>query len=153
MKKQKIKERGITLIALVITIIVLLILAGVTLNILINSGILSNSQKAVDIYKEQQAKEKLDMAIVDYQLSQLSKKTKTFEEAVKGVGGTATHNVEAKEYDVEIDGLTFKVSDETLGKKEEEEKTPKIENGDNIEGTKNGTLTGERLKNNIGKSP
>ena len=34
-KKQKLQERGITLIALVITIIILLILAGVTLNIAI----------------------------------------------------------------------------------------------------------------------
>ena len=33
--KQKFKERGITLIALVITIIVLLILAGVTINMVL----------------------------------------------------------------------------------------------------------------------
>ena len=34
-KKQKLQEQGITLIALVVTIIILLILAGVTLNIAI----------------------------------------------------------------------------------------------------------------------
>ena len=34
-KKQKFQERGITLIALVVTIIILLILSGVTLNIAI----------------------------------------------------------------------------------------------------------------------
>ena len=34
-KKQKLQEQGITLIALVVTIIILLILSGVTLNIAI----------------------------------------------------------------------------------------------------------------------
>lgn len=56
--KQKIKERGITLIALVITIIVLLILAGVTLVALTgDSGILSNAEKAKDDYKVAEEKE------------------------------------------------------------------------------------------------
>ena len=46
-KKKKFKERGITLIALIITIIVLLILAGVALATLTgDSGILSNADKA-----------------------------------------------------------------------------------------------------------
>ena len=45
--QEKIRERGITLIALVITIIVLLILAGVAISALTgDSGILSNSEKA-----------------------------------------------------------------------------------------------------------
>ena len=36
MNKKVLKERGITLIALVVTIIILLILAGVTLNIVLS---------------------------------------------------------------------------------------------------------------------
>ena len=45
------KERGITLIALVITIIVLLILAGVAINALIGEGsIIKNAEKAVGEY-------------------------------------------------------------------------------------------------------
>ncbi len=51
MKGKSLKERGITLIALVITIIVLLILAGVTLSIVLHTGIIDNSQKAVDTYQ------------------------------------------------------------------------------------------------------
>ncbi len=51
MKRKNLKERGITLIALVITIIVLLILAGVTLSIVLHTGIIDNSQKAVDTYQ------------------------------------------------------------------------------------------------------
>lgn len=44
-------SKGITLVALVITIIVLLILAGVTLSIVWNSGIIDKSQQAVTNYQ------------------------------------------------------------------------------------------------------
>ena len=56
MKKEKNKkyEGGITLIALVITIVVLLILAGVSLNLVIgNEGILTRSKDTVDKYGRQ----------------------------------------------------------------------------------------------------
>lgn len=43
-------SKGITLVALVITIIVLLILAGVTLSIVWNGGIIDKSKQAVDNY-------------------------------------------------------------------------------------------------------
>ena len=47
MKKQKIEEKGITLIVLVITIIVLLILAGVSIAMLTgNNGILTQASNA-----------------------------------------------------------------------------------------------------------
>ena len=56
-ENQKFKERGITLIALVITIIVLLILAEVALATLTgDSGILSNSDKA----KEETLKQEME---------------------------------------------------------------------------------------------
>ena len=40
--------KGITLIALIITIIILLILTGVTMNIAVNGGLFNNAQRAVD---------------------------------------------------------------------------------------------------------
>ncbi len=40
--------KGITLIALIITIIVMLILTGVTMNIAVNGGLFNNAQRAVD---------------------------------------------------------------------------------------------------------
>lgn len=43
-------SKGITLVALVITIIVLLILAGVTLSIVFRDGLIEKSQNAVDQY-------------------------------------------------------------------------------------------------------
>ena len=43
-------HKGITLVALVITIIVLLILAGVSITFALQGGILDNAQKAVNEY-------------------------------------------------------------------------------------------------------
>ncbi len=67
MKGKNLKERGITLIALVITIIVLLILAGVTISVVLHTGIIDNSQKAVDQYAyEQQREQDLMANITNY---------------------------------------------------------------------------------------
>ena len=61
--KQKFKERGITLIALVITIIVLLILAGVALAALTgDSGILNNAESAKGKTNLANAKEQVALA-------------------------------------------------------------------------------------------
>ena len=56
MKKQgRRKQKGITLVALVVTIIVLIILAGVTLNIVLdNDGIINKAKQAVDDYENAQ---------------------------------------------------------------------------------------------------
>ena len=62
--KEKIYERGITLIALVITIVVLLILAGVTLSIVFNGEIIDKSQDAVIAYDKESAREKLQIELV-----------------------------------------------------------------------------------------
>ena len=51
------KQEGITLIALVITIILLLILAGVTLKIVLDNNFVDKTQKAVDKYSEAQKNE------------------------------------------------------------------------------------------------
>ncbi len=52
------KERGITLIALVITILILLILAGITLNLALDeNGIIRKSQEVVNKYEEAQKDE------------------------------------------------------------------------------------------------
>ena len=57
------KERGITLIALVITIIVLLILAGVSISLVVgNNGVLTQATNAVSKNRESAAKEDVEMA-------------------------------------------------------------------------------------------
>ncbi len=63
------EERGITLIALVITIIVLLILAGVSIAMLTGeNGILTQAQNAKNKTEEVEEKEKIQLAITEAQL-------------------------------------------------------------------------------------
>lgn len=50
-------EKGITLVALVITIIVLLILAVVSISLVMTSGIDKHAQNAADLYNEAQINE------------------------------------------------------------------------------------------------
>lgn len=45
------EQKGITLIALIITIIVMLILVGVTVSVVIESGLLDTTRNSVDQYK------------------------------------------------------------------------------------------------------
>ena len=67
--KAKTREKGITLIALVITIIVLLILAGITINSVIGSkGILNNAKKATTAYTNAEAKEKAALILQEYEI-------------------------------------------------------------------------------------
>ena len=63
-----VKNDGITLVALVATIIVLLILAGVSLSLIAGSeGILGRATHAVDENNKAMAKEQVELAISDYQ--------------------------------------------------------------------------------------
>ncbi len=67
--KQRLQERGITLIALVVTIIILLILSGVTLNIaLSDNGLFSKTKKAAEDYKEAQSEEEESIRQISTQL-------------------------------------------------------------------------------------
>ena len=66
-KKKSLKERGITLIALVVTIIILLILAGVTLNMALSqNGLFSKTQEAADKYKQAQEDEEIEVEKIEY---------------------------------------------------------------------------------------
>ena len=66
-KKKSLQERGIALIALVVTIIILLILAGVTLNMALSQdGLFSKTQEAADKYKQAQEDEELEIEKIEY---------------------------------------------------------------------------------------
>ena len=57
-KQERREEKGITLVALVVTIIVLIILAGVTLNIVLdNDGIINKAKQVADDYENAQREE------------------------------------------------------------------------------------------------
>ena len=65
-KEQKREEKGITLVALVVTIIVLIILAGVTLNIVLdNDGIVSKTKEATEEYENAQRGEQELLGVVE----------------------------------------------------------------------------------------
>ena len=67
------KEKGITLIALVITIIVLLILAGVTIAALSgDNGILQRATEAKNKTEEEQEKESLELAVTSSQMENVN---------------------------------------------------------------------------------
>ena len=65
-------QKGITLIALVITIIVLLILAGVTITLALNGGIITQAQDSTSKYNKEKALEILDIAVADVTAEELA---------------------------------------------------------------------------------
>ena len=68
------KQQGITLLALVVTIIVLLILAGVTLSSITgNNGILTRTKEAVAAQDEANRREYLDQLMLEYSIDRTSR--------------------------------------------------------------------------------
>lgn len=70
MKKKIIKNKhGITLIALVVTIVILLILAGVSINLLLgDNGIISKAKEAKNKTNEQSIKEEVEMVLAEWSI-------------------------------------------------------------------------------------
>ena len=88
--RRNLKEKGITLVALVVTIIILLILAGVTLNLALGEGgIFARAKNTTDRYQAAQANE-LD------QMTQLEEMLNSY-----GQGGTSTGGGEGSTNTVE----------------------------------------------------
>ncbi len=70
MQKQKNKEKGITLIALVVTIIVLIILAGVSISMLVgDNGIITQAQGAKEETEAKGDEEKIRLAMTAAQIA------------------------------------------------------------------------------------
>lgn len=66
------KERGITLIALIVTIIVLLILAGVTISLAINNqGIFNKAKTAGNAYKSAETNEQAGLTEADTEMQNI----------------------------------------------------------------------------------
>ena len=64
------KESGITLVALIITIIVLLILAMVSIRLVMNGGIIGKAENTTKTYSDEEIGEQLKLAYAEYQMSQ-----------------------------------------------------------------------------------
>ncbi len=80
------KNKGITLVALVVTIIIMLILAGVTLNIALgDNGLIKQTKKAADLAKESMKNEEEDVGKLVNQLDEVIKESlpSTVKEAIE----------------------------------------------------------------------
>ena len=64
------KEKGITLIALVITIVILLILAGITINAIINNEIIDKANEAKKDYKIEEYNDKINVIKLDGEMKE-----------------------------------------------------------------------------------
>ena len=81
---QRCTSKGITLVALVITIIVLLILAGVTISTLTgNNGILTQAQKAKNQTQEASLKEELTLEMANYEIAKEQGKVENLSDYMK----------------------------------------------------------------------
>lgn len=127
MKKQKIvragfhpcpskKQKGITLIALVITVIVLLILAGVSLRLIAGGdGIINKAEKATGKYTQAAAKEKLELKMVEYIADKIDNPDLSLKDYLQSVEGSTDVREDDSDdnpggYIVNVDGFEFKVS-------------------------------------------
>lgn len=86
--KLKNNVKAVTLVALVITIIILLILAGVTINIMLGeNGLLHHTESAKEEDRRQTASETMQLKITDLQMKNYSQKQKlpTLQELADGL--------------------------------------------------------------------
>ena len=116
MRKQNLKNNeGITLIALVITIVVLLILAMVSINLVMNSGIIAHAENAVEKYEIEEEKEKVTLAVSEAYMSGLGRITeenlKTALDTNIGAGKYSIDSSNSEYYKVTIaeSGREYKV--------------------------------------------
>ena len=112
----KTKEmKGITLVALVITIVVLLILAGVSINtVLGDDGIIKKAKEAAEATKQASAEEEMNRLVLEYQLASNDETLESFlqekvtEGRIDGVTDngdgtiTITKKVEGKDYTITV---------------------------------------------------
>ena len=115
----KIKQtKGITLIALVITIIILLILAGVSIAMLSGkNGILTKASTSTEATKQANAKERLKIELMAIQTDSLSNgKTATLDDLDSNKDQLTNKNISIDNSgtprNVTLDGYTFKVKDD-----------------------------------------
>ncbi len=119
MKKQKkenkfnLKEQGITLVALVVTIIILLILAGVTINIALReNGLFKMSEKVVEKYKEEAGKEEETLQDLEQHIKN-NTPVEPAEEPKEPIGKTPYVGYYASRDGITVDGIIY--ADQAVG--------------------------------------
>ena len=79
-------NKGITLVALIITIIVLLILAMVSIRLVMNGGIIDRAHRGVKAYSDAEIQEQLKLAYQEYQMAKYSETGYTLQNALSKTG-------------------------------------------------------------------
>ncbi len=118
-KKVQIKNQGITLIALVITIIVILILAGVSINTLFgDNGLITKAQEAADANTSAGAYDKVETETFASYNNSGELDESTLRENLKRAGGTATNGGDLETESttgfpivVKMDGFLFAIGE------------------------------------------
>ena len=106
-------EKAITLIALVVTIVILLILAGVTITMTLGqNGLFTRAREGRAAYEESEVRDDLSMLITQYTWDKVSEKTdKSLGDYLKDNGATSVKaNADGTTLEVEYKGYVFTVN-------------------------------------------
>ena len=106
-------EKAITLIALVVTIVILLILAGVTITMTLGqNGLFTRAREGAAAYNESEVRDDLSMLITQYTWDKASEKTdKSLGDYLKDNGATSVKaNADETTLEVEYKGYVFTVN-------------------------------------------
>ena len=106
-------EKAITLIALVVTIVILLILAGVTITMTLGqNGLFTRAREGAAAYEESEVRDDLSMLITQYTWDKASEKTdKSLGDYLKENGATSVKaNADGTTLEVEYKGYVFTVN-------------------------------------------
>ena len=112
-KETKTRNRGVTLIALVVTIVVLLILAGVAISMLSgDDGIITNAGKAKDENDQSTLEEEVGLAVSSYRINSKTGGTGDLEGELRKIQGATVEEIAEGTYYVEREGHGVTVSEE-----------------------------------------
>ena len=115
MKKYENKNLGITLVALVITIVILLILAGISISALTNTGLFGKAKEAQNKSEIETVKEKMTLLLNEWQIDHVtsSKTLETFlREKVTDKSIEDYKKLDNDNYEVYIDGYVSVIDGE-----------------------------------------
>ena len=112
-RRTSLGEKAITLIALVVTIVILLILAGVTITMTLGqNGLFTRAREGAVAYNESEVRDDLSMLITQYTWDKASEKTdKSLGDYLKDNGATSVKaNADGTTLEVEYKGYVFTVN-------------------------------------------
>lgn len=116
LKSKKSANKGITLIALIITIIILLILAGISISAITNKGLFQKAKDAEKNYENAQVEEDVKLAVMSLQVEESQKamtqdeKRKFLEDELKLQQEESTVTFYGAGFLAKYEGYEFKIS-------------------------------------------